>query len=516
MSSLRRFLLAASLLVSLVGVLGPAVVLAPAGELYVAPNGQPDASGTKDEPTTLLAATQRPLEPGSTVLLLDGNYIIKREAIPTIAWQGRSDARITLRSAPGQWARIDGGLIVQGAQYVTLRDFEVYRTRGGAHVYEHQWGRPVPKVTCGVGAENHEYKLNGQLIIAHKSRGLELINLYLHDNPAGGGIGAWNPAEDMLTYGCLLIRNGCDDRRRGHGHGAYIQNGWPKDRHGESTKIFRHNISAYNHSTGMKSYGETPGVRSTHFLGNIFFGNGMTAWTNGAANYLAGSIQGPMEDIVLRDNHFYQPDSTTGHLGGSVFLGFGSDKKIDCTFTGNYVFGGGEMALDVRHWRRFIFQGNTVYDDKRLFKVQVEPAHLADWEWRENTCYLGQDGEPVVFNGQAMDLDELRETTGLADSPRIIKHKPAGVQNYVIPNEHDPDRVHIALYNWDGKEQLSLDLGGFLRPGESYVVYSALDYRGEPLAQGTHQSGPVNLALPEDAIVGRQFHALVVHRVSPK
>jgi len=346
---------------------------APERILYVSPEGQPEAPGTKDAPLSLAGVCARTnIAPGTHIYMLNGTYPMDEPL--QIRWKGEKDRRIVLRSAPGAWAVLDGRLdVTGGARYVTLRDFEITRTRDVNTLDPNWWKRPPRQRPSYSGKGGLQFKMGGQLVILYNSQAIHLVNLYAHDNVSGGGFGLWNPARDTLVYGCLLIRNGWEDKVRGHGHGCYIQNGWPEKQYGKSVKTFRHNIAAYNHATGMKSYGSRPCIRGTHFIENIYYGNGMLSWTNGSANYLAGCGRNYMDDIVLKGNVFYQPDQTTGDVGGCVYLGWGNKDKRTCLFTDNQVYGGGSEAVRAFHWRKLTFTGNTIYDDKRLFQAKADP-----------------------------------------------------------------------------------------------------------------------------------------------
>jgi hypothetical protein len=482
-------------------------------EVYVSPQGRPNAAGTRTDPKSLeIVCSNRDLPPGATVYLLQGTYRIAAQSVPNIGWKGAPGAPIVMRSAPGQWAVIDGRLDVAGARYVTLRDFEVTRTEDQNKLDPHWWRLPIKERPSYSGKDARlEFKMGGDLIELYESEGVRLINLYLHDNISGGGIGAWNPALNTLVYGCLIIRNGWEDKVRGHGHGCYIQNGWPADHRGGSKKIFRHNIAAYNQSTGMKSYGQNPDVRGTYFEGNVFFGNGLRTGTNGSANFLCGTTNGLLDDVVLRGNFFYQPDRTTGDVGGTVYLGWGGNNKGRCIFTGNYVFGGGSEALLAQHWQSFTFTGNTLYDDKCLFSVNDGNESLKNWKWDDNTYYDPGQPKPIRGPQGPVSFSEWREQTGFDQTSRWIPNKPQGLQSFIIPNEYDPARALVVVCNWERKDQVELDLSSFLKKGDRFAIYHSLNFRGQPVAEGIYRGGLIKVRMRSDEWIGNEFQALVVN-----
>ena len=482
----------------------------------VAPNGLDNAAGTEDWPLSLAGVCAKTdLAPGTRVHLKGGTY--KMEKKVEIKWKGEADQRIVMRSAPGEWARLDGAIVVTGgAQYVTLRDFEITRTEDVNIKDPNWWNLPIRTRPSYSGKDaNLEFKMGGQLIQVLGSEGVHLINLYVHDNISGGGFGLWNPAVNMLIYGNLMIRNGWEDKGRGHGHGAYIQNGWPEEKLGRSKKVFKHNISALNHSTGSKSYGSAPCIVGTHFFECIHYGAGLLSWTNGSANYLAGCGKNYMDDIVLTGNVFYQPDRITGDVGGGIYLGWGNKDKRTCVFTNNQVYGGGSEAVRAQYWRKLTFTGNTLWDDKRLFSANAGDNDLGGWTWDHNTYHAPEGVEKPIHGPQgAATFDEWKQQSGLDANSKWIAGRPAAVRVTIFPNEYDPNRAHVALANWGKSATPAVDLGGFLKAGDRFMVYDALDYRGEPVGLGEFTGAPVPLTL-KDSPVGREFHALVVHRVTP-
>ncbi len=108
-------------------LIGPAL----AAEYYVAADGKPEASGTKDNPWDILStlAGQKRVEPGDTVWLRGGTYRCE-EAYRTkgqgykATLSGSAEKPVVIRAAAGERATIDGGIVVQG-DYLWLWDIEI-------------------------------------------------------------------------------------------------------------------------------------------------------------------------------------------------------------------------------------------------------------------------------------------------------------------------------------------------------------------------------------------------------
>ena len=68
--------------------------------------------------------------------------------------------------------------------------------------------------------------------------------------------------------------------------------------------------------------------------------------------------------------------------------------------------------------------------------------------------------------------------------------KPTGTKVFVFPNKYAKGRANVAVFNWDGKDTVVVDLSGALAKGQKYVVYNCLDIRQTiERAKPVHQSG---------------------------
>lgn len=82
---------------------------------------------------------------------------------------------------------------------------------------------------------------------------------------------------------------------------------------------------------------------------------------------------------------------------------------------------------------------------------------------------------------------------------------------FLRPNKYDPRRAHLAIYNWQRNPTVPVDLKAFLRVGDSYDILNALDCFGRPVASGTYDGSPVQVAIPAEERTGNgEFCAYVV------
>ncbi|CAN5249976.1 hypothetical protein BH23VER1_BH23VER1_31000 [soil metagenome] len=107
-------------------------------------------------------------------------------------------------------------------------------------------------------------------------------------------------------------------------------------------------------------------------------------------------------------------------------------------------------------------------------------------------------------------VDEANNTVLDKSEPR--PDRPA--DTILRPNKYDPDRANLAIFNWSRTPQVDLDPSAFLQDGDRYRIVSALDYFGDPVAEGTFDGNPVPVPVPAEESTGDgEFCAYVVFRI---
>jgi hypothetical protein len=65
----------------------------------------------------------------------------------------------------------------------------------------------------------------------------------------------------------------------------------------------------------------------------------------------------------------------------------------------------------------------------------------------------------------------------------------------IRPNRYDPNRVHIAIFNWSRTPTVALDLGKLLgknlKTGDAYQLHNPRDVFGKPVVEGVYDGKPV-------------------------
>ncbi|MBZ2179164.1 MAG: hypothetical protein ACK58M_05105 [Acidobacteriota bacterium] len=267
--------------------------------------------------------------------------------------------------------------------------------------------------------------------------GVRLINCLVHDH--GSGIGFWSNSVDSQLYGVIVYNNGWDGPDRGHGHAVYAQNE-------QGVKRITDSVFFNSFSHGIHIYGsEEASLNQFRVEGNIAFDNGALSRTGITRNILLGGGT-VARDNLLADNYTYFSPSP---LVGQNNIGYraGCDGMA---VRRNYFANGGLVAIECR---------NVVIEDNFF--------------------------HPYIFG---LPEAQLARNT-------YVRTRPTGTRVFVRPNEYEPGRAHLAVFNWDLRDRVPVDLSPFLRPGQVFAIRDLQNPLGPPVAGGVFDGRPVSLPL---------------------
>ena len=63
------------------------------------------------------------------------------------------------------------------------------------------------------------------------------------------------------------------------------------------------------------------------------------------------------------------------------------------------------------------------------------------------------------------------------------------------PNQYEPGRANIIVYNWAQQSTVGVDVSGILKMGERYVVQNSEDFYGPPIAGGVYTGRALQLPM---------------------
>ena len=276
---------------------------------------------------------------------------------------------------------------------------------------------------------------------------IKFINLVVHDLQGGFIIPA--EAEGIEVYGNLIYYNGWQRADGvGEGHGILSPNQ-------TAGRFIRDNVIFDQFSHGIQVYGSK--VDNVYIEGNTVFNNGAIA------KFLDRNVMvgGGSKNLVFTNNMTYFSAGPAA-IGESVNLGFGGDC-VGSRVVDNYLTGAN--PLNLTKCRPAEMRGNTIHG-------RYEP----------------EDAKRYTGNSYM--------TPSAAPTPTM-----SGVRIFVRPNQYDPARATITVFNWDRLPTASVEAGGLpLNKSDEFAVHNAADFFGPPVLSGRYEGGPLTVPMRNLAV----------------
>ena len=300
--------------------------LAAAADFYASPSGSPGGDGTRQRPLDLETALSAgsPAGPGDTLYLRGGVY--RKGSNPYLYLSrlaGQPNQHVTVRSAPGEKASIDGGIEIVGAWSI-YRDLDIFSSSAVRYTSETgSWPSGIKAV-------------DGLSVFATN---VKLINNTIRD--ARLGVSSWKEASNNEIYGNLISYSGWQAPDRAHGHGIYAQNQG-------GAKVIAENVVSHQFRHGLQFYGsDSAPLENLVLEGNVFFNSGSLAQGNEfSRNILIGGGQ-PARNPVIRHNHSYFPPAASSGDNNVGYWPSGAGCQ-NLTFEDNRLVSGGRALAMTR------------------------------------------------------------------------------------------------------------------------------------------------------------------------
>ena len=418
-------------------------------------------TGAIDDPYSITAAfTAGAVSPGETLWLRGGTYYWPTRASTetgfSVSLKGTSQAGITVRSYPGEWAVLDGGLRSPSAaqdrpEYLTVRDIEIL-------VSENITESRVSPTTDH--ADLSPARPAGGVFII-EGYAVSIVNCIVRDNTVNGIYWGGRVAGGSKLYGNLIYDNGYVGSTRNHGHGIYSQNG---EGHTDWKYIFNNMLldPYYYH---MQHYGSETAYYDYYDM------------RDNVCHATSNAIVGAKNEITMggeRGGNYWR---ISGHMHGACAfgVGYGGDPAVtDLVVTGCRI----GATLNVYHV-------NNPY---------VNCSFSNNWErysgvWAYNTSYTA---------------------TGPLVPPRAEVYAnatPSGPWVKLQVNEYDTSRAMLSIRVFDEAETVAVPIAGLLSVGDQWELRDARDYRGDPLQTGTCSDATITINMPDE------FHCGVLTRI---
>lgn len=302
-----------------------------------------------------------------------------------------------------------------------------------------------------------------------------LANLIIHDvgtGVSGGQLTGDDTQEgtDILVYGSLFYNNGWLGTDRGHGHHIYLTNRDSVIRLEDNVLFYAYGFGVHNYSYSDSNY-----VRNNELIGNVWFLNGVPGGKLSDNCMVGHDGTHVMRDVLLRENYGWAQA-----LGDrDVRLGWDTPNE-NATLEDNYLV------------------GQTVFQD--------------DWTG------ISMSGNTFIGPVDGVDPADYPDNTYLDTAP---------TQNHVVirPNRFEPGRAHIIVYNWEGSDEVTVDLGDLVPAGTAFELRNAQSFFAAPVVTGTYDGVSVTIpltgldialpigdpdAIPAEQRSGRDFNVFVL------
>lgn len=451
----------------------------PQHEFYVSPNGTGNGSSVSS-PMSLNNAVAN-ANPGDLYWLKEGTYV---NGTLTLNRAGTADHPIVWRAMPGQHVLINGNVAVAAA-------------------FNWVWGMEVTDIN----------KLGDTDGISLRGDGDHAINNVVHDLLGGGGaVGSSNGSTGEVFYGNILY-GGTDTPFEQRSHLVYPQNTFAD----YGYKYFVDNMffdppkQACNLVTDANgNVTDAQDCFIFHAYATAGVVQGMNVQKNIFANgrMLIGGFGLPADHEIVKGNYFYN--------AGPQF-GYRRPTQAECR--NNYIGKGsisaswwwGEGEVQYQPQAPNFFSGNEIYNQNNSLMDVGTSAYTVNGreegapaipksDSMDNNKYSSPFSASLSANGQntnANNISDWQIATAAAGNQfdthsQAVSYPPAD-KAFVIPNEYEPGRGNIALYNWSKSGSVNAGLSSVLKNGDNYFIYDAKDAFGTPRAHGVYNGGSVSI-----------------------
>ncbi len=462
-------------------------------QYYVSPTGSASGNGSLENPWDLQTALNHPavVHPGDTIWLRGGTYT--GNFISNLT--GTETAPITVKQYPGEKAV----LAASTGQFI-------FRTSAPWGIYQ---GFEVVGTTPGRGTIR-------PIGVQAYSSNTKFINLVVHD--AEEGFFVSSGVDNTEVYGSIIYNNGHEDNV-GWGSGIELRSA----DNDQQMKWFKDNIIFNQYEWGVKGYAGGEGIRGYNFEGNTIFNNSIFSFTQGGSechpcnscipktcyvqgqevpccsggggpdwgrgsmiqNFVIGGLQ-IADRIVIKNNYFYA-GLTNEEQGNAIQLGWwqygeNGNRGNRLLLENNIAWFNSPSgyAIEQRWWNDITMRNNQFFS-RQIFEDINGLGNFVSGT--SNPPERLEQLQPDKFSGNKFSLS--------ANEPNKI---------FVRPNQYEPGRANVTIYNFENKAQVSLDLSSVLQSDDQFEIIDVQNYGANtPLLTATYNGQPINITLPDSS-----------------
>ncbi len=148
-----------------------------------------------------------------------------------------------------------------------------------------------------------------------------------------------------------------------------------------------------------------------------------------------------------------------------------------CYGRGPFLIGGGRPSHGIRVLRNYLYGVDM--------RIGCNAPSNEDCEVQDN----------VIINGS---LEITRYQKVVQEDNLVLKpndSRPAGARSVFLPNRYDPDRAHLAIYNWNEADAVEVETGDFLQDGDTAEIVDPKNPFGKSVATALCGSGKIRVPL---------------------
>ncbi|MCF8238973.1 MAG: T9SS type A sorting domain-containing protein [Saprospiraceae bacterium] len=424
-----------------------------ATSFYTSPSASNNGDGSLDDPWTLQTALDHPaaLLPGDTVWMRGGVYMHMVDAQTSFRCMtnGLPNAPIIFRNNPGEHAVLDGNL--QYTLYLGL----------GQCSYTWFWGIEVTNSF----STDRDHNIPGG--VSCTAANIKFINMIVHDT--GIGIDTWKNAKNTETYGCIIYHIGNNlnnnGNKEGHGHGMYLQNDTVGVKRIYNNIIF----STYGYGMHLWQTTTTSAIGNFDIRYNILFNGGAASENLGGVgnnvrthNFfaVANGAGHPIENTIIKHNYTW----SSPEMPRPSVNAFGLNSGVR------------NMVLDSNI---LTCQTRLGWNNAPIFEATVKGNRIIA-------------GIPAVYGYYlwGFTFDDFPE------NEYIPTLSTTGQEVFVLPNEYESGRAHIAIYNWENALSVDVDISTIgLKAGDQFEVLQVLDLSEKVIAATYDGNGVITIPM---------------------
>jgi len=529
-------------------------------EYFASPDGNEEATGTRDDPFDLQTALNREdeIRPGDVLWLLGGVYEAPEHQYKVPIREKKTAKKVRPKLEPAPTDDLELGDAGLADAFEELVDEEAWRKKkeeakkpkftikskyffestlagtpeqpvivravpgervvirggwniGGAHTW--YWGFEI--------GEPAERANNRELCnrFRFSTAGGKLIHVRIHGTDVGLSVGGSTYDQDI--YGCVIHDFGVWPEEGDPGH-EYHYNGWGLGvlSRGGILRVID-NVIYGGHGSGMYAFHDTC-IHSMVLEGNFVFSAGMQMEGYAAMNVIIPWHEA-VDQVMFTDNVLYHPYSKKPNFWSAAHM-FSSGPSAGLTVRRN-IFWGGYPAFATPGW-------SSVYAGENVFAADEAFAWLSDSklypdgnEFDGNTFVrLPPQGKgtyeagfhkpagPFTVRERGLTLEGWRAEGRDRDS-QVVKAADWSPRVVVRPSLFEEGRVHVAVVGWGDAQQVAVDLSAHLAKGHKVSVFNVQD-PDTPVHTVVYDGG--TLTLPRGSFpITPDFDAYLVTSTAP-